>query len=270
MTGGITIPVAVRVVPTEFESNGQLVRGDVVVPERPGRYPVICKFHGLPGSPDQVSGIASSLARHGFAVLTFDFRGFRRSEGCFSLAGMVEDAHAAVTHILGHDITTGDWVGVYGASFGGAIAVCAAARDPRVKAVCVRAPVYDTHLFATTPRVMTAIEYTLRESPSAVHGLDDPVLRETMLRRLVEESRRFNPACDIGRIPPRPFLVVTGDSDELIELDGVRALFARAGGPKQLVVVPGADHVLSSPAARTETDRTVVSWFRKAWEMACD
>ena len=79
----------IRVLPTSFLSDNQKIIGDYVLPEGDGPFPGICKFHGLPGGPDQVGGIASELARNGFAVLTFDFRGFRRSEGLFSLKGRI-------------------------------------------------------------------------------------------------------------------------------------------------------------------------------------
>ena len=71
----------VRLIPTEFESEGETIKGDFVLPSGAGPFPGICKFHGLPGGADQVSGLSTRLAESGYAVLTFDFRGFRRSEG---------------------------------------------------------------------------------------------------------------------------------------------------------------------------------------------
>ena len=86
--------VRVEVVPTEFTSDGENLRGNFLIPEGEGPFPGICKFHGLPGSMDQVGGVASRLAGSGFLVLTFDFRGFRSSEGIFTLAKEIKDAIA--------------------------------------------------------------------------------------------------------------------------------------------------------------------------------
>ena len=113
--------------PTEFECESQLIRGNFVIPAGDGPFPGICKFHGLPGGPDQVSGIATDLARSGFIVLTFDFRGFRNSEGIFSLSGRINDAYEAVTHLTSHDSTAPGWVGgaVLAMNFGNfAILLC--------------------------------------------------------------------------------------------------------------------------------------------------
>ena len=68
---------------------------------------------------------------------------------------------------------------------------------------------------------------------------------------------------DITEIAPRPFFVVTGDADELIDLAGVRRLFARAGEPKTMHVVHGADHVLSDSHARRETNDLIVAWLKQ-------
>lgn len=69
------------------------------MPSGGGPFPGVCKFNGLPHG-DQVSGVASKLASAGFLVLTFDFKGFRRSGGIFRLSREIEDAKHAVTHLL--------------------------------------------------------------------------------------------------------------------------------------------------------------------------
>ena len=251
-----------RTIPTEFSSEGELLRGDFVAPEGDGPFPGICKFHGLPGSPNQVSGISTRLAEAGFLVLTFDFRGFRRSEGIFSLAGEVTDSKSAITHLINSNLVAPGWVGVYGASYGGAVAVCAAAQDSRISAVCLRAPVYDTHAFALSPLIRPDVDRILKETPDEMHGLVDPPLRKRILDRMVDDGRRFNPMNEISKISPRPLLVITGDADVSSDVVGVRRLYDLAGEPKELVIVEGADHVLSNPRAYEETVSSVVAWFQ--------
>lgn len=248
-----------RVFPTEFQSDGELIKGTFVTPADPGPFPGICKFHGLPGSSDQVHGIAWQLALNGFAVLTFDFRGFRQSEGLFSLSGEVEDAGNAVTHLQESSLTTDDWVGVYGASFGGAVATLAAAQDQRISAVCLRAPVYDTAAFVRLPIFQHGVEQL---QPGQVHGIEDPQTRARMLEQLAEESVRLNPFNEIASIAPRPLFITTGDADKGIDVAGVQQLFEAAQEPKELVIVEGADHRLSNPAAYKATVKLVVSWFQ--------
>jgi len=255
----------VRVVPTEFVSEGETIRGNFVVPEGEGPFPGICKFHGLPGGPDQISGLATKLAQTGFAVLTFDFRGFRQSDGIFTLAGEIKDAKVAITHLLESDLTIESWSGVYGASYGGAVAVCTLANDPRVNALCLRAPVYDTLWFAESPMIRPSMEFIAETDPTQVHGIEDPELQEITMRRMVEDAKIHNPMKEVSKIAPRPILIVHGTDDVGIPLSGVKRLYELAGEPKDLVVVEGADHNLSDPRAYEITMSTVVEWFTKQW-----
>ena len=259
----VIIMVGIRVVPTEFTSEDETIRGHFVVLPGEGPYPGICKFHGLPGSPHQVSGIATRLAQSGFAVLTFDFRGFRDSDGIFTLAGQMKDAKAAVTHLLESELTLDSWTGVYGASYGGAVAVCAAAQDSRIKAVCLRAPVYDTLWFAKTPMIPMAVDSIIATDPTQIRGIDDPETRKMILSRMIEDAKVHNPMKEISEIAPRPVLIIHGTDDIGIDLAGVKRLYELAGEPKDLVIVEGADHELSNPIAYEVTMNTAVEWFKK-------
>lgn len=257
--------VDVEILPTEFTSEGETIRGNFVVPSGEGPFPGICKFHGLPGGPDQVSGLATKLAEAGFAVLTFDFRGFRKSDGIFTLAGEIKDAKVAITHLLESDLTMDSWSAVYGASYGGAVAVCALAEDSRPNVLCLRAPVYDTLWFAESPMILPTMEFIAETDPTQVRGIEDPKNREEGLRRMIEDAKVHNPLNEISKISPRPILIVHGTDDTGIPLAGVKHLYELAGEPKDLVVVEGADHNLSDPRAYEITMNTVVEWFTKQW-----
>ncbi len=257
--------VDVRVIPTEFDSEGETIRGNFVVPMGEGPFPGICKFHGIPGGSDQVSGLATRLAQHGFAVLTFDFRGFRKSDGYFTLAGEIDDAKVAVSFLLESDLTVNSWVGVYGASYGGAVAVCSAAQDKRINVVCLRAPVYDTLWFAESPMIRPAVDYILETDPTQIRGIDDQKIREESLQRMVEDAKIHNPLNEISKIAPRPLIIVHGTDDVGIDLAGVKRLYELAGNPKEFVLVEGADHELTNPIAYEATMNTVTQWFTKQW-----
>ncbi len=252
----------IKVISTEFYSEGETLRGNFVVPQGAGPFPGICKFHGFPGSSDQVSGIATRLAEAGFAVLTFDFRGFRSSDGIFSLAGEVQDAYPAVTHLLDADFTRSDWVGVYGASYGSAVAVLGAIRDSRISVVCLRAPVYDTLEFAKSPLISQGVKELLQSTPHEMHGLTDPMVREEIADRMIQDAKTLNPIKEIHKIAPRPIFIITGDADKGIALKGVGRLFKAAKEPKEMVVIHGADHNLTNPAAYELTVNAIVAWFK--------
>ena len=253
----------VKVIPTEFTSEGETLRGHFVVPPGEGPFPGICKFHGLPGGGDQVRGVATRLAASGFAVLTFDFRGFRNSDGLFALSSQVKDAGVALSHLMESELTRGSWTGIYAASWGAAIAVCALAAGRRVDALCLRAPVFDTLWFSDSPLIGPAVEQIASTDPSQIRGIEDPEIRASLLSRLIEDSRVHNPINEISKISPIPLMIIHGAADADIPVAGVERLYALAGEPKELVVVENADHELTDPRAYELTVESVVEWFSK-------
>ena len=180
----------------------------------------------------------------------------------FRLSREIEDAKHAVTHLLESDLSIEGWLGVYGASYGGAVAICSAVRDKRISCVCLRTPVYDTLAFTRWLMIQPAIDRIQRTAPDEVHGLGEPHLRRRILEWMIEDGATFNPISEVSKISPRPLFVITGDADENIDLAGVQRLFELAGEPKQLVVVEGADHELADPRAYETTMDRVVAWFR--------
>jgi len=258
--------VGLRVIPTEFSVDGEILRGHFVVPPGEGPFPGIVKYHGLPGSPDQISGAATHLARAGFTVLTFDFRGFRSSEGLFSLSGQIADAKEAITHLLESELTIETWSGIYAASWGAAVAVCTLAEDSRVDAVCLRAPVYDTLWFSESPMIRPSVESIVATDPTQIRGIDNSAIREKVLAKMIEDSKMHNPMNDVSKVSPRPLLIIHGTDDVGIPLAGVKRLYELAGEPKDFVVVEGADHNLSDPRAYEITVKTITEWLTKQWE----
>lgn len=255
--------MTIRIEPTEFTSEGETLRGHFVLPEGEGAFSGICKFHGLPGSSDQISGVATRLAEAGFAVLTFDFRGFRSSEGIFSLAGEIKDAQAAVKHFIDSGYISPEWIGIYAPSYGATVGVMEAITNRLITAVALRAPVYDPLVFAKSPLIPAAVDELLRTKPNEVHGLTDPKLRGEVLEGMIRDAKKFNVMNEIHKLAPTPLFIITGDADKGIDVAGVTRLFNAAKEPKEMIVVPGADHNLTNPIAYEKTMTAIVEWFTR-------
>ena len=168
----------------------------------------------------------------------------------------------AVTHLEKYEYSASGWIGVYGASYGGAIAVCSAARDNRIKAVCLRAPVYDTLHFAKMNIFRNVPEYVLTELTHSFHGIADLETRNRIFDNLERDSEIYNPWHDILKVSPRPLFITTGDEDESIDIEGIKNLFERAGEPKVLEIIKGADHRLSTNDMKVQSANLVTSWFK--------
>ena len=79
--------------------------------------------------------------------------------------------------------------------------------------------------------------------------------------RAYGQSLDMAPKDVIGRIAPRPVFILGGDLDELVPKFMALQLYAAAGDPKELWIVPGAHHVDYGRVAEEEYRRRVVDFF---------
>lgn len=108
--------------------------------------PAIVLLHGYPAEKADMLPLAAALSRR-FAVLLVDLRYFGRSEGRVTTLGFRErdDLRRAIDVLAQRGF---DRVGVFGFSLGGAIAITAAADDPRIGAVAAYSPFADLRMLA--------------------------------------------------------------------------------------------------------------------------
>ncbi|MCC5578845.1 alpha/beta fold hydrolase [Microtetraspora sp. AC03309] len=120
-------------------------------PASGGRAPAVLLAHGFGGSKDDLRDEAARLAGRGYAVLTWSARGFGRSTGEIALNSPdyeVKDVRQLVDWLARRpdvrlDANGDPRVGIAGGSYGGAIALMAAAYDARIDAIVPQITWYD-------------------------------------------------------------------------------------------------------------------------------
>ncbi|WP_431910985.1 CocE/NonD family hydrolase [Nonomuraea jabiensis] len=108
-----------------------------------GKAPAVLIGHGFGGSKQSVRDQAVRIAQQGYAVLTWSARGFGRSTGEIALNSPdyeVKDVRQLIDWLAKRpevqlDAANDPRVGIAGGSYGGAIALMAAAYDQRVDAI---------------------------------------------------------------------------------------------------------------------------------------
>jgi alpha/beta superfamily hydrolase len=121
--------------PIRFHSAGLALEGELTWPDGPALLgAVICHPHPLYGGDmrnNATLAIERALLRHGVAGLRFNFRGVGRSEGAHAGGeGEREDARAALAYLRAQPGLVGLPSGLGGFSFGGVVALAAAADEP--------------------------------------------------------------------------------------------------------------------------------------------
>jgi fermentation-respiration switch protein FrsA (DUF1100 family) len=203
----------------------------------PGAAPVrgtLILCHGHAGSLDPDLKYVPDLQQHGYNVLQFDFRAHSRSEGQRVSMGYYErlDLLGAVDYMQARGI---ERAGVLGFSMGGAVAISTAARCPAIAAV-----VSDGG-FA---RIRSALRAGIQERglPRPLAALLAPVATRIAGWRLGCDLDAADPLRWIGDISPRPVMLIHAGQDIFVPQAEIEALYAAAGNPRELWIVPEAKH----------------------------
>ena len=224
--------------------------------------PAVIFCPGLFGSMDGDTPLLPMFLDAGFDVLQFDWRAHGASEGERGSLGVAEinDALGAADFLYQRGTRQ---IGLMGFSFGGAVALRAAARDDRIKAVVCDGGFVD---------VRHAFEGFASEKLAGVGARTiSPLLRPLMALtfRLVEARlgaslTEAEPSAAVGMISPRPVFLIHGADDPLVPRADQDAVFAACGEPKSLWRVEGAGHREAHQVAAEEYRRRVVAFFREA------
>jgi fermentation-respiration switch protein FrsA (DUF1100 family) len=175
------------------------------------------------GNAGNVTMLAQSLAvlnhRHRLAIMTFDYRGYGRSEGSPSEEGILQDARAARRWLAERKGVSEDEIVLMGVSLGGAVAVDLAANDGARGLVLAST-------FTSLPDVGS-------------HHV--PWLPTKLLM-----TERLNSLHKIGRYYG-PLLYSHGDADSVVPYELGVQLYEAAPGPKRFIRIAGGEHLDPMP-----------------------
>ncbi len=196
---------------------------------------------------------ADVLARHGYAVLTFESR---RCAGMGALSlgyKEVSEVGDALAYLRTRADVDPARIGIFGFSSAGATAVMSAARYPDLRAVVAEGGYGD---FAEGAVGMgagdgtfleTIFKWSLGMSYHVISGVD---------------IDRLSPIDVIGQIEPRPILLFYGSRER--SLPGAYDQLEAAGPNATLWIVPGATHGNYLDVAPAEFERRLVAFFDAA------
>ncbi len=225
------------------------------------RVPGVVLFHGFTGDRMESHWMfvkcSRALAEAGIASLRFDFYGSGESDGNFrevTLRGEIADARAAVDFFRRQRGVDAQRLGLLGLSLGGLVAATLA---PRVRS---RALVLWSAL-AHSAHLRTLAEVSVKPIPGG-NGRVEYDARE-ISQHFLDDALAVEPIPQVARYKG-PTLVIHPEKDSAVPVSHAEDYYRAAGSAtKDLVVVPGADHVFTSVTWEGEVIARSVAWFRK-------
>ncbi len=223
-----------------FKSNGFRLSGTLCIPKdvTEKKVPGLIYCSGFAGYKKSRKKIIQGLCHSGYVVFTFDFRGIRKSEGKLDFAAQVDDLKAAITYLQSRK-EVDDTIIVVGMCVGGAVAICTAAQDQRIKAVAVwDTPIFSQHELDRMLKLPGSISTRIHGFYHSWH------VRGTLgYIKKAWAWAKINPIEDISDISPRPLLIIHRKNDVVVPSESAHSLYNKAKEPnKKLIIAEGRNH----------------------------
>ena len=272
-------------------SEGTRMSAEVFAPEgsEEKKLPTIIMSHGWGGTAEHLRHSATEFAQAGYLVVTFDYRGWGKSDSRLILAGarpeqkdgklvaevkevrevvdpidQTADIMSAISWAAGEKQCDPGRIGIWGSSYSGGHVVYVAARDPRVKAFVSQVGAMDSRWTIATPqaRVHTFGQGTARARGEI--GYPPPGSRFLNMngQPVREKLMQYAPIEDIGRCKDCAKLFLIAENEELFDnRDHAILAYERVSGVKKLVTIPGIKHYGIYSEARDRAEREAIAWF---------
>jgi pimeloyl-ACP methyl ester carboxylesterase len=276
-----------------FTSRGLKLVGNVAVPAgvaRGEKRPAFIVLHGFGSTrhAGNVKGPCAILDSLGYATMRFDMPGCGDSEGERGRLICLEQVQAtsdALTALAQHPAVDGARIGVLGSSFGAAVAVYCGGVDPRVAAVVSASGWgHGERKFRKqhpTPEGWAKFTAMLEEGrshrartgkPLMVPRYDIVPIPEHLRTHVLPGSIQmfdsdtaqsmfdFRANDVVGRIAPRPLLLLHSSDDHVTPVEQSIELFQHASQPTELHLFADTDHFMFAEG-NTRVHAVVQNWL---------
>jgi dipeptidyl aminopeptidase/acylaminoacyl peptidase len=260
----------------EFYADGVRLAGTFTRAEVDGEIPAIICVHGYTGRKETyMPPFVRDLTAAGFHTLEFYHRGFGDSDGIANRIDpeeQVRDILAARIWLAQRAEVDAARIGLMGLSHGGGASIKAAAVDPGIAVIAtVGAPGNgerwqrskrtaaewdELQETLAEDRITRALTGESKRLPYQQVSPPGPAERDAFKTMYKTEDaypdgyplENIDLACGfkaedwVAQISPRPLLLVQGEKDTMVRMEEGEALFANAGQPKDMMLVPGINH----------------------------
>jgi hypothetical protein len=278
-----------------FQSDGLKIAGLIDLPpdyQAGERRPAFIVLHGFGGNKDGQGQavVARQFTQWGYVTLRIDFRGCGESEGergriiCLD---QVADTRNAISYLAARPEVDPQRIALVGSSFGAAVAVFTGGADSRVAAVISCGGWGDgerkfrgqhptpeawakfTHMLEEgkrhrqrTGQSLMVPRYDIVPIPAHLRGNLAAGSIEMFPAETAQSMYEFRADDVVGRIAPRPLLLLHSSTDSVTPTEQSIELFKRAGKPTDLHLFADVDHFMFAES-NTRVRSVIYDWLEK-------
>ena len=275
----------------DIMSEGTRMAAEVFASQGSGeeQLPTIVMSHGWGGTAETLRHTATAFAKAGYLVITFDYRGWGKSDSRLILANakpekkdgtliaevkevrevvdpidQTADIMNAIHWAAGEKQCDPGRIGLWGSSYSGGHVVYVAARDPRVKAFVSQVGAMDSRWTIGTPqaRAHTFAQGTGRSRGEIGYPPAGSRFMNMNGQPVWEKLMQYAPIEDIGRCNDCAKLFIIAGNEELFDnKDNAILAYERSSGVRKLVTIPGIKHYGIYYEARDRAEQEAIAWF---------
>jgi dipeptidyl aminopeptidase/acylaminoacyl peptidase len=272
-------------------SDGIRLHGEVFTPSSAvagQRLPAVVMAHGWGGVAAGLRNDASDIARAGYLVLVFDYRGWGESGSPVVLVDpepphrpgeaaaftarvqplreyvnpleQAEDWFSALDWIMGEPQADPSRVGIRGSSYSGGHVIYVAAHDPRVRAVVSQVGGLDSRPGAGHEQPGRDAATKLARGEAGY-----PAPRASAIMGLIgspigHKGERYAPVVEAAKVTA-PTLMILVENEEYGGNPAAKTAYASLKGPKDLHILPGVTHYAVYSTERPTVVKLAIDWF---------
>jgi uncharacterized OsmC-like protein/alpha-beta hydrolase superfamily lysophospholipase len=243
----------------DFDGGGRRLSGRLEAPETtPRGWAIFAHCFTCGKDSHAASRVARALSRAGIGVLRFDFAGVGTSAGSLSDGGFaadVSDLVAAAETMAAVGMPPSLLVGH---SFGGAAALSAATKLPKVRAVAtIAAPADVSHVL--TQFDPAELDRVMKDGKAEVQLAGR---RFVITRQFIEEIGTHNVEEHAAQLH-RPLLVMHAPRDEVVGIEHASRIFLAAKHPKSFISLDTAGHLLANADDANYAAQLIGAWVTR-------
>lgn len=249
-----------------IENRGERIFGILHRPVNTAKAPIIVFCQGFEGNKCGKLGLyvslAQELAKAGFIVARFDYRGSGDSEGDtnqLTIEDKVSDTLCVIEYLSKDPQVNRDQVGILGRSLGGAIAILAAHAYANIHSIVLWAPVFDG-LHWKELWIKSQQEPSSKGVQEELKKIPGEIPNKEFLKQLFS----LNLGDKLPALQSTPLLHIHGEKDSIVNIGHADAFKSACQSfqKSKFVRLPSTDHDFSLSPERFKAVHETVDWFK--------
>ena len=241
----------------EIQFRSEKINGFLYLPKADKQVPLIIRLNGMPGTDPkkEKERIAKDFTNNNLAYFAFDYTGVRSSSGLYEYISSHENINKIVTYLAKHPKIDSSRIGLFGESFGGAMALCHATRDTRIRCIALRSPVYDTEKIPRMKIFDGLAQMWQRDKQMRLPKVN-------LKKEFQYQTQHYNPMKQASSLEV-PIRIITGDKDEILPERQIKRMYDKVPSSldKDFKIVEGANHNFSNKEHFDVMKNYVIDFF---------